>query len=128
MFACYSINIEIKIRKIFLFRIASYSMVEVKKMESTISIAALKKLLSTTRIHLIDIRAHYQFERGTIPTAVNIPFRMLAEMPEKYLQKDITYYVFCDSGVVSLKLATKLNQLGYHLISIEEGYDAFYRT
>ncbi len=97
-------------------------------MEQIISINDLKKMLMTNRIILIDIREHYLFERGTIPGSINIPHRILKEMPEKYLLTGERYYIFCDEGIMSLKLANYLNQLGYHVISIEGGYAAFEKS
>ncbi len=94
-------------------------------MESVIDGLELKKILQTGTAYLIDIREHYMYERGTIGNALNIPFRMLREFPEKYLDKNILYYVFCESGTISLRLANYLNSLGYQIVSVKDGYDGF---
>jgi len=85
----------------------------------------LKELLKRKKVYLIDIREHYLYERGTIANAINIPFRILHDMPDKYLNRDEVYYIFCESGLMSDRLVNYLNPLGYHLISISDGYEAF---
>lgn len=92
---------------------------------NSISAEELKKILKTKPILLIDIREHYIYERGTIATAINIPFRILKQRPEQYLTKDKLYYIFCESGTISLRLANYLRQLGYQVISVNGGYEAF---
>lgn len=90
-----------------------------------ITMAALKEKLKTERLDLIDIRDHYLYERGTILGAVNIPYRMLKMYPEKYLVKERPYYLFCETGAISARLATALFQKGYQVINVKEGYEIF---
>lgn len=94
-------------------------------MKETISIIELKNLLKQQNIKLIDIRPNYQYNRGTIPTAINIPYQTLMLFKEKYLLKEEEYYLFCDSGKYSYEAVRKLRPLGYQVFSIEEGYDGF---
>ena len=36
-----------------------------------------------------------------------------------------TYYIYCSYGRLSKILANKLNNLGYHVYSVDEGYNSF---
>ena len=72
--------------------------------------------------NLIDIRSHYQYKLGTIPGAINIDADSLIRYPNKYLNYEDTYYIFCQYGYSSKKLANILRNLGYSVISIEGGY------
>lgn len=90
-----------------------------------ITMASLKEKLKTEYLDLIDIRDHYLYERGTISGAVNIPYRMLKMYPEKYLLKEGEYYLFCETGAISARLATELVQKGYRVINVKEGYEIF---
>ena len=94
-------------------------------MNQSVSAFQLKKLLASNSIHLIDIREHYLYERGTIASAINIPFRVLHDLPQNYLNKNDVYYIFCESGLMSERLVNYLNPMGYHLISVNDGYEAF---
>ena len=82
-------------------------------------------LLKTKQIHLIDIRDSYLYEQGTIKGAINIPYRFLRFDPRRYLLKEEVYYIFCSNGTLSERLTNLLNSLGYQIINVEGGYDAF---
>ncbi len=71
---------------------------------------------------IVDIREHYLFERGHINNAINIPLRLLREMPEKYLSINKIYYLICETGFNSKKLSKLLNSKGYTTYSIKNGY------
>ena len=90
-----------------------------------ISILKLKEKMKQERIQLIDIREHYQYERGTLSGARNIPYSVLKRVPDKYLLKEDTYYMFCESGFLSKAIKDALNKKGYHIISVKEGYEDF---
>ena len=74
-------------------------------------------------INIIDIREHYLYERSHLKNAKNIPLRVLRTMPDKYLSKDITYYLICETGFNSKRLSKILNDKGYHTYSIKNGYE-----
>ncbi|MBD9098276.1 rhodanese-like domain-containing protein [bacterium] len=83
---------------------------------------SIKSLNNLTNLNLIDIRANYLYLRGTISSAVNIPYQALKSYPNTYLKRNLTYYLFCENGIESKRLSTYLNALGFNTYSIKEGY------
>lgn len=75
--------------------------------------------------NIIDIRENYLYNMGHIINSKNISYSILDKLYYKYLDKDKTYYLYCSGGHNSKKLASKLNDLGYHVYSINEGYNSF---
>ncbi len=76
-------------------------------------------------IHLIDIRDNYQFQLGNIPGSINVPMNFLLMMPDKYLDKNNTYYVYCEFGSRSKKCTLELEKLGYQVINVQGGYQEY---
>lgn len=85
----------------------------------------LENILTNENNKLIDIRDNYAYLMGTIKGAINIPSNFLMMMPEKYLTKDKSYYLFCDYGVKSKKVVTYLSNLGYDVYNINGGYHSY---
>lgn len=75
--------------------------------------------------NLIDIRDKYEYILSHINRAINIPYTYLVMMPENYLEKEKTYYLYCDSGTKSQKLSTYLNEQGYKTINLIGGYHSY---
>ncbi|MBQ1812517.1 MAG: rhodanese-like domain-containing protein [Bacilli bacterium] len=71
---------------------------------------------------LIDIRENYEYRIGHIPNAINISRELLELSPEKYLNKDDVYTLYCDRGIISFELSNKLNKLGFNTKSLKGGY------
>ena len=74
------------------------------------------------RINIIDIRKNYLFNMGSIPSSVNIPSSFLLIDPEKYLDKNKEYYIYCTSGMESPKVCSELSSKGYKVINVLGGY------
>ena len=92
----------------------------------SISITQLESILKQPDHQLIDIRDNYLYQLGTIPGAINIPSNFLQMMPDKYLDKQKHYYLFCNYGVQSSKIVRLLNSLGYDAWNIEGGYHSYH--
>ena len=45
--------------------------------------------------------------------------------PEKYLKKENNYVVFCDYGNRSKKVSNYLNNIGYKVYSLRDGYSGY---
>ena len=75
--------------------------------------------------NLIDIRDKYEYLLGHINQSINIPYNYLMMNPENYLEKDKIYYLYCDSGSKSRRLATHLNQQGFQTIDLIGGYTRY---
>ena len=71
---------------------------------------------------IIDIRTPEQFAYGTYPGAENIPMEQLA--PEACSG---SVYLLCQSGILSLELAEKLQAMGIPALSIRGGYREYLR-
>ncbi len=74
---------------------------------------------------IIDIRDKSRYMMGHIKNAVSIPFLELSLHPEKYLNFDNTYYLYCDTGSRSYLLVSYLNQMGYHCVNLDGGYSNY---
>ena len=71
---------------------------------------------------VIDIRSPEEYAKGHLSGAVNIPFFSLYFHPEKYLEKDKQYILYCQSGSNSFLLVSYLNRKGYHCVNLDGGY------
>lgn len=71
---------------------------------------------------IIDIRTPEQFAYGTYPGAENIPMEQLA--PEDCGGE---VYLLCQSGILSLELAERLQAMGIPALSIQGGYREYLR-
>lgn len=92
-------------------------------MPNSITVMELTKMIPKAKI--IDIRENYRFISGCIPTAVNIPMTFLLMNPQKYLNKENTYYIYCEIGTKSKKICTDLTKQGYKVIDVIGGYDEY---
>lgn len=77
------------------------------------------------KIELIDIREPYEYKSGSIQTAENIPMGELLERPEKYLSKDKSYYIICQSGGRSSSAVKVLERQGYQVINVAGGVGSY---
>lgn len=89
----------------------------------SISIGELLKKQSDVQI--IDIRSVQSYNNNHIPNAKNIPSQDLISNPSKYLEKNNTYYLYCQRGTTSIRVCSLLNSLGYKTVNINGGYEAW---
>jgi len=92
----------------------------------SIHVNDLDKLIG--KIELIDIREKYEYAGGSIKTAKNIPMGNLLTVPEKYLTKDKTYYIICQSGARSARTSASLAKEGYHVVNVSGGMGSYAGT
>ena len=85
---------------------------------------SIKDLLKINNPNIIDIRRREKYNRGHIKGAISIPKEEFINYLSS-LSKNIKYYIYCDSGLRSLKLAKQLNSLGYNFTNIEGGYNNY---
>ena len=91
-------------------------------MLESISVSELKNL---DYINLIDIRSVEKYNDKHIIGAINIPMEQLLLRPERYLDKNNKYYIYCQKGIQSRKLCQILLNKGYNVINISGGYEAW---
>lgn len=90
-------------------------------MVGSIMVSDLKKMLG--QINIIDIRSIERYNNNHIPTAKNIPQEKLLINPNKYLNKNDTYYIYCQKGKSSVNIAMILEKQGFKIVNIEGGYE-----
>lgn len=93
-----------------LFRKANFKQINVNELDDLIG-----------KVELIDIREKSEFAEGSIKSAVNIPMGDLLNSPEKYLDKDKTYYILCRSGGRSANTVGMLDKQGYQVVDVAGG-------
>jgi rhodanese-related sulfurtransferase len=77
------------------------------------------------KVELIDIREVYEYKSGSIQTAKNIPMGNLISEPSKYLKKDKTYYIMCQSGGRSNMATKELIKQGFDVINVAGGMGSY---
>ena len=80
------------------------------------------------KIELIDIREPYEFKSGSIKTSRNIPMGNLLESPDRFLIKDKTYYLMCQSGARSGRASKALLRQGYDIVNVSGGMGTYVGT
>ena len=88
---------------------------------ANISIEELNLLIG--KINIIDIRSSQSYNNNHIPTAINIPFEKLMVNPGQYLEQTKKYFIYCRSGITSLKACNMLSNRGYKVVNIKGGYE-----
>ncbi len=73
--------------------------------------------------NIIDIRSNQSYNNNHIPNAINIPFEKLIIEPDKYLRKNIMYYIYCRSGITSMKACEILIKRGFNVTNVVGGYE-----
>ena len=80
------------------------------------------------KIKLIDIREPYEYASGTIKSAKNIPMGDLLNETDKYLDKQNTYYIMCQSGGRSGRTTKMLAKNGYQVVNVSGGMGSYVGT
>lgn len=88
-----------------------------------IDVNSIDKLIG--KVELIDIREPYEYSSQSIKTAKNIPMGDLLSEPEKYMSKDKTYYILCQSGARSDRTSKMLTKQGYIAINVVGGMGSY---
>ncbi|MGN6711633.1 rhodanese-like domain-containing protein [Anaerocolumna jejuensis] len=80
------------------------------------------------KVELIDIREPYEYNRGSIRTAKNIPMDKLLGTPDKFMDKEKEYYIICQSGGRSMAAAKALTRAGYRVVNVAGGVGSYVGT
>lgn len=91
----------------------------------SIDIEKFLQILNNKPINIIDVRTNYEYLIDRIPTARNIDKNILKNTPEKYLNKNEVYYIYCQSGHTSKSIVECLNNQGYQTVNISGGYNNY---
>jgi rhodanese-related sulfurtransferase len=76
-------------------------------------------------VMIIDLRDKKDYDKGHIPTAVNIPYEEL-ERKKQYIRKNTLLIFYCDRGNVSLLAVRDLMKDGYEMKSLYGGLHAYH--
>ena len=77
------------------------------------------------KVNIIDVRKNFLYNLGAIPGSRNIPMDFLMSNPDKYLNKNEEYYIYCTQGMESIKVCDKLSKKGYKVVNVLGGYQDF---
>lgn len=80
------------------------------------------------KINLIDVRETYEFKGGSIRGAKNIPMKTLLSDPNKYLNKEKTYYLICQTGSRSSMACKMLAKQGFDAVNVSGGFGSYVGT
>ena len=83
---------------------------------------SINNLINLNNPKIIDIRDNYSYQQGHIKNAINIPYYSLLSNYSIYLNKQDTYYLYCDYGHQSMEISRRLNLFGYQTFYVKEGY------
>lgn len=72
---------------------------------------------------IIDLRSIEKYNNHHLPNARNIPYSKLAVGFNDLLDKNTTYYIYCEKGLTSPKICSYLRKFGYRAINIVGGYE-----
>ena len=86
---------------------------------------SISDFLKINNPNVIDVRSVQKFNDNHIPGAVNINANLLLNSPEKYLNPNLTYYIYCQQGTSSRTLAQVLRVKGYNVFNIIGGYETW---
>ena len=84
----------------------------------------IKELKKITNPIIVDIRDNYSYNMSHVKNAINIPYYNLLNNHSHYLNKNNTYYLYCEEGRQSSEISKRLNLFGYNTKSIKGGYKA----
>lgn len=85
------------------------------------------KKLSKDKDILIDVRSKYEYERGSIPDAINIPIEELRDKIDE-IPKNKNVYLFCEIGLRSYLGTRILLQNGFENVKNLSGGYKLYRS
>lgn len=85
----------------------------------------LEDLLKLDNPIIVDVRDNYSYNLGHIPNSINIAYYNLLSNYSHYLNKDYTYYLYCDYGRQSEEISNRLNNYGYKTYNIIGGYEKY---
>lgn len=76
---------------------------------------------------LLDVRTPKEFAEGHIPNAINVDVNSEGFDTEiQKLDKEKTYYVYCQAGTRSSKASSRLLRNGFkNIVNLKDGYSSY---
>jgi rhodanese-related sulfurtransferase len=72
---------------------------------------------------VVDVRSVEEFAQGSLPSAINIPLDELREQLSKISAKQVI--VTCQVGQRGYVATLLLNELGFHALNLDGGYETW---
>jgi rhodanese-related sulfurtransferase len=93
-----------------------------------IGVDELDTLIQMGTVRILDVREDWEFRRGSVPGAVNMPLKKLP-LRAPQLKHDKPYAVICESGSRSRSATNFLLGEGFNgAVSVKGGTSAWART
>lgn len=93
-----------------------------------IAVAELDALIQSRSVRVLDVREDWEFRRGSVPGAVNVPLKKLP-LRAAQLKRDKPYAVICASGSRSRSATNFLLGEGFEgAVSVKGGTSAWSRA
>jgi rhodanese-related sulfurtransferase len=93
-----------------------------------IGVDELDALIQSGSVRVLDVREDWEFSRGRVPGAVNVPLKKLPVRAPQ-LKHDRPYAVICESGSRSRGATNFLLDQGFEgAVSVKGGTSAWART
>lgn len=104
---------------------------KVQKEIMHLEVAAFETAIQVPGVHLLDVRTAEEYAGGHIKRAQNVDVKRVdfAEVVQRlYPDKEQIVYVYCQSGLRSMKAAHKLTDAGYKVGNLEGGFAEWMKT
>jgi rhodanese-related sulfurtransferase len=82
------------------------------------------KYIGQSNVVIIDLREKQEYDRGHIPSAINIPYIELEDQKYRLHRSDLLIF-YCDRGNLSLLAARDLIKDGYNIKSLYGGLRSY---
>ena len=94
---------------------------------SSLSVSEFAATIASPDVQLVDVRTPDEFANGNIPGSVNIDVLTghFSETASASLDKSRTVAVYCRSGNRSKNAAKVLSMMGYNVVELDKGYNAW---
>lgn len=86
---------------------------------------SFNELFKIKNPNIIDIRSIEKYNDNHVPGSININYNLLISNPGKYLDKNLTYYIYCQKGITSKRVVDLLRMSGYNVFSLRGGYEDY---
>lgn len=93
-------------------------------MNKTVTITQVKEALKTKQATLLDVRESGEFLAGHIPGSRNVPLSLLPFLLQD-LDREITYYLVCQSGARSQRAAQVMASQGFQVANVLGGIETW---
>lgn len=84
---------------------------------------SIEELLTYNNANIIDIRTIQNYNNNHIEGAINIPYEKLIIEPNKYLEKNRRYFIYCSKGLKSIRVCNILYKQGFNVVNVNGGYE-----